>query len=117
MTQIKTFSFACIFAFSGAFASVAHADTVGCSQYGGYKSYKTAHWEKVVKDLKTWKATHKRHHPYYNTMSKKLVSAERNWEISKSYDKSWKKSGKHNAHWKKKAKNAKHDCKHDVSPS
>lgn len=107
MTNVKTIALAGLVAASASFISTAHADTVGCDcSYNSHDSYKSAHWEQVVTDLKIWTSTHEKHHPYYYTMQKKLVSAEYNWEQSK-------KSGDHT---RKHSRNRR-ECKHDVSPS
>lgn len=107
MTSLKTFALAGFLAVFAPFISTAHADTVGCDcSYKGHNTYKAAHWEKTVKDLTVWTATHPKHHPYYNTMRKKLVRAESNWRASKKTGHYGKKHHKHHRY-----------CKVDVSPS
>ena len=102
MTSFKTFALAGLLVVFASFISVAHADTIGCDlSYKSHDTYKTAHWEKVVKDLKVWKTKHRKYHPYYYTMHRKLVNAERHWKASKETRHSWGKARKFSHHWKK----------------
>jgi len=106
MKTLKIFVLLGALALVVSFISPVHADTIGCHKYKWQESHSSGHWEKVVKDLKIWTTSHKKHHPYYYTMKKKLVNAEYNL-----------KQSKHSRHGQKKHRKHHRNCKVDVSPS
>jgi molybdopterin-guanine dinucleotide biosynthesis protein A len=96
MASFKTFVSAGLLAVFTSFVSTAHADTVGCDRsYTSHDTFKSEQWEQIVKDLEAWKTQHNKHHPYYHTMQRKLVNAERHWKASKGTRHQWSKVRHH----------------------